>query len=192
MRRGFRWFLVSVLMVNCVAAVVVGTIPSPSAATDGTAGANQEEPEVTRETLALLGQRLAERAAALEQREQELDELLRGAEVQLRLAEANAPSGEPAEPRATEQPAPADDPSFSRLQRAYENMEPDSAAAALAELAALDQKAVLQLLSGWKPRTSSQILDALTQIDPGLAARLSYEIWRKGGNDEPPAANSGR
>jgi len=192
MRRAVYWFLVGVLLVNCVTAAVVGSLPAPSAPADGTGEMSEAEPEVTRETLALLGQRLAERAAALVRREQELDELLRGAEVQRRLAELNAPAGEPAAPHAAEQPAVADGASFTRLQRAYENMEPESAAAALAELAALDQQAVLQLLAGWKPRTSGQILDALTQIDPGLAARLSYEIWRRGGNFVPPPATDGR
>ena len=191
MRRAVHWFLICVLMVNCVAAAVVGTIPAPSATPGGTE-VSEAEPEITRETLALLGRRLAERTAALERREQELDELLRGAEVERRVADLSAPPGEPAAPRVTEQPEPADDASFLRLQRAYENMEPSSAAAALAELAALDQKAVLQLLAGWKPRTSGQILDALTQIDPGLAARLSYEIWRRGGNFVPPPATDGR
>ena len=76
-----------------------------------------------------------------------------------------------------------------RSQRAYENMEPESAALALAELAYLDQEAVVQLLISWQPRTSGAILDALTQADPMLAASLSYEIWRQGGKKEAAAAS---
>jgi hypothetical protein len=68
---------------------------------------------------------------------------------------------------------------FLRLLRAYENMEPESAAKALAELATRDRRAVVELVLGSKPRTSGAILDALTQTHPGLAADLSYEIWRR-------------
>jgi hypothetical protein len=60
-------------------------------------------------------------------------------------------------------------------------MEPESAARAVAGLAKKDNECVVQLLLGWKPRTSGQILDALTQLDPGLAAQLSYEVWKRSG-----------
>ena len=75
--------------------------------------------------------------------------------------------------------------------------EPDPASrriatVALAELAYLDQDAVVQLLMGWRPRTSGAILDALTQADPGLAASLSYEIWKRGGKKGATAASGGR
>jgi hypothetical protein len=69
---------------------------------------------------------------------------------------------------------------FLRLLHAYENMEPESAAKAIAELAAKDKEAVVQMMLGWKPRTSGQILDALTQFNPKLAAELSYEVWKRG------------
>ena len=93
-------------------------------------------------------------------------------------------------------PAPSDavqdgNDAFKRIQRAYENMEPDSAAKALVELAARNQDAVVELLLGWQPRTSGAILDALTQTDPALAAELSYRVWKTGGNVAAPAASSG-
>ena len=81
---------------------------------------------------------------------------------------------------------------FVRLQRAYESMEPESAAKALVALAARDKEVVIDLLMGWKPRTSGAILDALTQNNAGLAADLSYEIWRRSGNPADAAARSGR
>jgi flagellar motility protein MotE (MotC chaperone) len=75
--------------------------------------------------------------------------------------------------------SPAKSEAFTRLLRAYENMEPESAAKALAGLAVRDKEAVVQLLLGWKPRTSGAILDALTQINASLAADLSYEVWKR-------------
>jgi hypothetical protein len=93
------------------------------------------------------------------------------------------PGAGPDEPEA---PAPAargagvaQADAFRRLLRAYENMEPESAARALAELAQRDRRAVVELVLGSKPRTSGAILDALTRTHPGLAADLSYEIWRR-------------
>lgn len=134
------------------------------------------------EALRLLGQQLAARVAELDRREAELEELLRGSEV-LRRAGLLPP-----EPPATqrvragavthEQPETS---AFQSLQRVYENMEPDSAARALAQLAARDKDAVVELLLGWKPRTSGAILDALAQANPALAADLSYEIWKRDG-----------
>jgi len=92
---------------------------------------------------------------------------------------------EPAAPvLAPRDPAPQTD-AFRRLLRAYENMEPESAARALAELATRDRRAVVELILGSKARTSGAILDALTRTHPGLAADLSYEIWRRG--QEPGA-----
>jgi flagellar motility protein MotE (MotC chaperone) len=71
-------------------------------------------------------------------------------------------------------------------------MEPESAAKALAALAARDKEAVIELLMGWKPRTSGAILDSLTQNSPALAADLSYEIWKRSGNAAGATAETGR
>jgi flagellar motility protein MotE (MotC chaperone) len=101
-----------------------------------------------------------------------------------------------ATPRIASEPkgatAAARNQAFVRLQRAYESMEPESAAKALVALAARDKEVVIDLLMGWKPRTSGAILDAVTQNNAGLAADLSYEIWRRSGNPAEPAARSGR
>jgi hypothetical protein len=94
------------------------------------------------------------------------------------------------EPKAAK--GAAKNQAFVRLQRAYESMEPESAAKALVALAARDKEVVIDLLMGWKPRTSGAILDAVTQNNAGLAADLSYEIWRRSGNPAEPAARSGR
>jgi hypothetical protein len=99
---------------------------------------------------------------------------------------------------ATEDPAddaaPANDrgAAFTRLLRAYENMEPESAAKAIGELAARDREAVVELVMGWKPRTCGAILDALTQTNPALAADLSYTIWKRSGSLRPETATAGR
>jgi flagellar motility protein MotE (MotC chaperone) len=191
MRTLARWVLVTVVVLDgaFVALVLSTSLASSPAAVEAphpdpapaepAAAAAVEAPTPTTDALQLLGRQLSERAAELARRENELDELLRGSEVLRRagLIEAPAPSEEPAvEASAAASEAPRD--AFQSLQRAYENMEPDSAARALAELAARDKEAVVELLLGWKPRTSGAILDALTQSDPVLAADLSYEVWK--------------
>jgi flagellar motility protein MotE (MotC chaperone) len=169
------------------------------AAAGATPAAAEQEPVPSPETLRQLGRRLADRATELDRREEDLRELARGAEVLRRaglLPPEEEASGEAVEPDATEAKAEKDKPAaagtaartataFQSLQRAYENMEPESAARALAELAARDKQVVVELLLGWKPRTSGAILDALTQTDAALSADLSYEIWKLGREGEP-------
>jgi flagellar motility protein MotE (MotC chaperone) len=70
-------------------------------------------------------------------------------------------------------------PSFDRLLKAYEMMEPENAAGALAELYARDQSVVVDLLLGLKPRQAGATLDALAADRPAIAAELSHEIWRR-------------
>ncbi len=204
MRTGWRYVLAFVLVVDVAVAVMIATggLAATGTATQKTAaGASQPsnpDPAGTRDAIRKLGEQLAQRSAELDRRQAELDEARRGAEV---LKRAGLLPEEPAEP----EPAPAaagkkagakgqkpQPDAFTRLQRAYENMEPDSAAKALAELADRDKKAVVKMLVGWKPRTSGAILDALTQLKPALSADLSYEIWRKGGNVAPDPADNDR
>jgi len=105
-------------------------------------------------------------------------------------AEANP---EPAKaPESVKGGTPAKVDAFTRLQRAYETMEPESAAKALNELATRDREAVVALVLGLKPRTSGAILDAVTQINPALAADLSYTIWKRSGKPESRTAKAGR
>jgi hypothetical protein len=209
MNKTVRLLLMVVLTVNAAggAILLLNGIPAAHALSDDATEQEQDAPTYDKEALRLLGEQLAKRSEQLELREAELEELVRSEELLKRTEHAAlaTPAGQAAdeqpeqpetiEPAAT--PAPeAEEPTpgfaFEKLQRAYENMEPDSAALALAELAYLDQEAVVQLLISWPPRTSGAILDALTQADPMLAANLSYEIWKKGGNNEAVAANDGR
>ncbi len=204
MRRGLRWFLALVLVTDAAIALtlMLGGLSSRGIAADKPvdkpAAADAAPAPPSPETLKKLGEQLALRSAELDRKQAEVDEAIRGSEVLKRagLAPEATPSDKPAEVKAAKktgskkEKAPADP--FTQLQRAYENMEPDSAAKALIQLADLDKQAVVKMIVGWKPRTSGAILDALTQIKPGLAADLSYEIWRQGGNAGAEAADSDR
>jgi flagellar motility protein MotE (MotC chaperone) len=201
-----RWMVFGVLAIDLAVVVMLTAGPVSTLVASTTALATapaavatvKSEPAATAELLQQLGARLAERTAALELREAEIAELLRSEEVLRRAglspnesegAEASGATAAGAESQsaavtsapATDDPVPRASVAFLSLQRAYENMEPESAARALAELAARDKEAVVQLLLGWKPRTSGAILDALTQANPALAADLSYEIWKLDG-----------
>jgi flagellar motility protein MotE (MotC chaperone) len=202
MRRSVRWFLITVLLVDASAAAWLLTDPL------GQAQARAEEPAEAApeaaapppdvEALHRLGLELAQRAAEIDRREAEIEELLRGQEVLRRAGLAEEATVQPASEATAAapetQPAVVEEPGepFKRLQRAYENMEPESAAKALEELAARDRDAVVELLLGWPPRTSGAILDALTQTNAALAADLSYEVWKRSGKGVPRAASSGR
>ena len=202
MKTPSRRIVVGVLIVNALIAMFLIGWATPQVKAQ-TTPANDEAAvaEPSRDALLKLGKELAERAEKLAQSEADFEELRRGEEVRLR-AGLTPTSDEGAEPAAGPAPVEAKKPAegetesaagdaFARLSRAYENMEPDSAALALNELAAIDMQAVVQLLTGWPPRTSGAILDSLTQINPGLAAKLSYEIWKRSGNAMPVAAESG-
>lgn len=198
MRASVRWFLIGVLAIDVIGAglLLTGAIPVTRAADTGSS-VQPQQPTASREVLEQLGRELSERTEALRRREAELDELMRAEEVERRLTalDEQRRQREVAEAESSDAPAgraPERNPAFENLQRAYENMEPESAAAALGELASLDEEAVLQLLAGWKPRTSGQILDALTQTDPELAGRLSYRIWKLGGKNGAAAASNDR
>jgi flagellar motility protein MotE (MotC chaperone) len=205
-----RWFLLAVLALDVVFAVFLflGGPPSvgaerqlevesalDAAETDDGAGGSPW----TRQALSRLGAQLEERSRELDRREAEIEELLRGSEVLRRagLLPGDAEAEAAVETPATEPTGPSEEEiagrqAFASLQQAYENMEPDSAAQALSELADRDKEAVVELLLGWRPRTSGSILDSLTQINPALAADLSYEIWKRSGKNVSSAAGSGR
>jgi flagellar motility protein MotE (MotC chaperone) len=177
MKRQVKWLLIAVLAIDAVAvAALIGS--DPIRADGGRAVAAAEvAPELSPEALRLLSAELALRAEELSRREVEIDELMRAGDVLARAginpAASDDAKPEPVDPRRAQ--------AFASLGRAYENMEPDSAARALTELAARDKQAVVQLLLGWQPRTSGAILDALAQSGPELAADLSYEIWQLSG-----------
>ncbi len=202
MRTVARWLLIAVLAADGIIAgvFVVAALPSwasgaavPGHPDKATVAAEQPAADAasyTAAALRLLGEQLAARTAEIDRRQEELDELSRGGEILSRAGlapDTQPPVAQPTELAPVEATnAVAASPvktnsAFQSLQRAYENMEPESAARALTELAARDKEAVIQLLGGWKPRTTGAILDALTQANPGLAADLSYEIWKRDG-----------
>jgi flagellar motility protein MotE (MotC chaperone) len=203
MRTLARVFLLTVLVLDVAfgafflmgSPLTIGAEPpDPTAADSG----NEAEQKAVwdREALALLGQQLEARSRELERREAEYEELMRGAEV-LRQAgllpgETPTPEVDAAAARREAEANAAGEEAFQRLQQAYENMEAESAARALSELAGRDREAVVELLLGWRPRTSGAILDALTQVNPSLAADLSYEIWKRSGKADTAAAGNGR
>ncbi len=183
-----RGIVFGVLALDAVVALVLfagWVMPAGAEGTGQSTGADvaaEREGWVSnpsRETLELVGKQLAARAAELERRELEIEELLRGGEV---LARAGLGDAEEQEAEAASGPDPAvvarKEAAFTSLKKAYENMEPTSAAQALAALADRDKQAVVELLLGWKPRTSGAIMDAMTQTNPKLSADLSYEIWK--------------
>jgi flagellar motility protein MotE (MotC chaperone) len=196
MRSKVRWLLAVVIAVDLIvgAAFLAGGYSPTLARTSSKEEPEQTEQadqtgreEVIRDALRMLGEELSRRTRELERREAELAEILRGSEVLRRAgidpAGADQDDAEEAAEARTEPVSQNED--FMRLQRAYENMEPESAALALTELADRDQEAVVELLLGWKPRTSGSILDAITQINSSLAADLSYEIWKRRGKSAP-------
>lgn len=204
MRRMAKWFLASVIVFDLILVTsFLGSELTTSWAQSSPPPetVNPENPW-SKKALAELGKALRERQEALDRREEELGELARGEEILDAAREAGsidpeAPAETEAEPApAAPEPAPTatTDPdaerrqseAFASLSKAYAAMEPDGAASALAELARRDQRAVVQLLIDWQPRTSGAILDALTQRDAALAAELSYEIWKL---SEKPIAN---
>jgi flagellar motility protein MotE (MotC chaperone) len=70
-------------------------------------------------------------------------------------------------------------PSFERLLKAYEGMEPENAAAALAQLYQRDRDVVVDVLLGLRSRQAALVLDAVAAGHPQIAADLSLEIWQK-------------
>lgn len=77
-------------------------------------------------------------------------------------------------------------PSFDRLLKAYEGMEPENAAAALVQLYSRDRQVVIDLLLGLKSRQGALVLDAVAAANPKVAAELSLEIWQ----NDPSASDS--
>jgi len=196
MRTVTRWLLVVVFVFDALFALAVfsGWLSRVAAAsgepqaTEAAPAAAAPEPPPSAETMKRLGQALAERSAELDRREAELEELVRGSEVLRRagLLPVEKPAEASTAPTAAPPAAPPEGPhamsaAFEALRKAYENMEADSAARALAELSRRDKQVVIQLLIRWNPRTAGAILDSLAQSDPALAADLSYEVWKSGG-----------
>jgi hypothetical protein len=180
MRTSVKWLLGGVVVADGIAALVLvsGGIPS-TLAEEHPAPASAPAVSPADAALAKVAEQLKAREAAIAARENEAQEALRAAEVLKRTA-VPAPAEEKSRAKsATKKGAKEPTPPFTKLTRAYENMEPDGAARALVALAKKDREAVVDLMLGWKPRTSGAVLDAMTQREPALAAEISYEIWKR-------------
>ncbi len=65
---------------------------------------------------------------------------------------------------------------FRRIVRAYENMEPENASAALVLLADRDMYSTVKTLLAMDPRKSGAILDAMSRRSPQKAATITSEM----------------
>ncbi|MDQ7006554.1 MAG: hypothetical protein Q9Q40_04940 [Acidobacteriota bacterium] len=125
---------------------------------------------------------LTRQKEALERKARELTERERQLAVVRAelLAEREALDKQKAElARQREELENAGAPNFGRLLKAYEGMDPENAASALAELYARDRNVVVDLLLGLKSRQAALTLDALASTHPKIAAELSLQIWQK-------------
>jgi hypothetical protein len=220
MRSVLRWFVVLVLAADAVIALTIlggalfetaaktgspaaqkpaAAAPAAAPAADPIPASSTTPPPATSPEAATAAPRATE--PALDTRDAAFPggttkspegDVIPGVAASLTSAPSASPDADSATSPAAKDSSAMRSDAFLRLQRAYENMEPESAAKAAAALAARDKEAVIQLLMGWKPRTSGAILDALTQANPSLAADLSYEIWKRSGNPAKPAAETGR
>lgn len=188
MRGWLRWFLVVVLVVDAAALALLaaGVFEAHAEAP----GPPRAEPPAAVQAPAVQGARKDPGIASPAATTPGEPEPAPGAGEEALASIADVPAIEDPEPAPQGGARKAD--AFKRLMRAYENMEPESAAKALAALAERDPEVVVELLMGFKPRTSGAILDALTQRNASLAADLSYEIWRRSGEESSEAAESGR
>ncbi|UCF68777.1 MAG: hypothetical protein JSV80_05675 [Acidobacteriota bacterium] len=125
--------------------------------------------------LTLQREQLEQKAAAMAERERQLAVVR--AELETEREQIEALRAQAVEER--KKLAEMGSPSFDRLLKAYEGMEAENAARALAELYERDRLVVVDLLLGLKPRQSAATLDALAAANPKIAAELSYEIWKR-------------
>jgi flagellar motility protein MotE (MotC chaperone) len=145
---------------NAAADADAGVVPGEAGAAEAEAAYRALVAELMRQK-----QALDRRAAALAEREQRVA----GAEqaLQVRGGAPEPPSG------------------FERLVRAYEAMDPDNAAAALASLYGKERQAVIEILLGMKPRPAAAVLDALAAHAPSVAAELSQAAWQRERGQRP-------
>lgn len=149
------------------AEVEAGAAEAEAGVAEAEAGAGEAEAAYRALVVELTRQKQAldRRAAALAEREQQVA----GAQQALQ-----ARGG-----------APAPTSGFERLVRAYEAMDPDNAAAALASLYGKERQAVVEILLGMKPRQAAAVLDALAARAPSVAAELSLAAWQRERGQRP-------
>lgn len=151
-----------VLVPRAEAKGAVGERVRPPAPAAGHTEAGSSEAEAAYRALVA---ELQQQKQVLDRRADELAER----ERQLQALERSATAKAAAAPRA----------GFDRLLRAYEGMDPENAAAALAEVYRKDRQVVVEVLLGMKPRQAAAVLDSIAAAAPPIAAELSLEVWKR-------------
>ncbi len=199
LRRATRTVLLVALVVNALllvdaltTGILVPRVVAQDRQPDGSARENladpeelhpiERGPEVEAETYRSLVEELEQQRSALEERarrivEREREVLAARKELDARREELERLRDEAKKER--ERLEALRSPSFDRLLKAYEGMDPANAAAALVELYGRNRRVVVDLLLGMKPRQATGTLDALASTHPKIAADLSWEIWKK-------------
>jgi len=199
LRRATRTVLLVALVVNALllvdaltTGILVPRVVAQDRQPDGSARENladpeelhpiERGPEVEAETYRSLVEELEQQRSALEERarrivEREREVLAARKELDARREELERLRDEAKKER--ERLEALRSPSFDRLLKAYEGMDPANAAAALVELYGRNRRVVVDLLLGMKPRQAAGTLDALASTHPKIAADLSWEIWKK-------------
>jgi len=143
---------------------VIGERTRPSAPATVRAEAGSGEAEAEAAYRALVAE-LQQQKQVLDRRADELAER----ERRLQALEQSLDAKAVAAPRA----------GFDRLLKAYEGMDPENAAAALAEVYRKDRQVVVEVLLGMKPRQAAAVLDSIAAAAPSIAAELSLEVWKR-------------
>ena len=153
-----------VLVPRAEAKGVIGERTRPSAPATVRAEAGSGEAEAEAAYRALVAE-LQQQKQVLDRRADELAER----ERRLQALEQSLDAKAVAAPRA----------GFDRLLKAYEGMDPENAAAALAEVYRKDRQVVVEVLLGMKPRQAAAVLDSIAAAAPAIAAELSLEVWKR-------------
>jgi flagellar motility protein MotE (MotC chaperone) len=142
----------------------------------------EQGPEIARATYRRLIDELSARKSGLEERAEELAERERQVEVVRQELATERTELEALREKVRKERQEAEGrsaPSFDRLLKAYEGMEPENAAAALSQLYQRDREVVVDVLLGLRSRQAAAVLDAVAAQHPQIAAELSLEIWQK-------------
>lgn len=151
-----------VLVPRAEAKGVVGERTRPPAPATGRVEAGSSEAEAAYRALVA---DLQQQKQVLDRRADELAERERRLQALEQSLDAKAVTA----PRA----------GFDRLLKAYEGMDPENAAAALAEVYRKDRHVVVEVLLGMKPRQAAAVLDSIAAAAPPIAAELSLEVWKR-------------